>query len=137
MRRLLPLHLLFIILTQFYFNFLAFYLDYGNLVYYLTIWFNGSVATNSNFLLDILCYMVITWRWPLTKAETCRYHREHEIKHILLIVANEGFVLWFEEDQWLWLISLVSGVFYLFSQEKFERVLFTMATNMLLYQLLT
>jgi hypothetical protein len=39
--------------------------------------------------------VVITWRWPLTKAETCRYHGEHEIKHNLLIVANEGFVLWF------------------------------------------
>jgi hypothetical protein len=29
------------------------------------------------------------------KAETFRDHREHKIKHILLIVANEGFVLWF------------------------------------------
>jgi hypothetical protein len=27
---------------------------------------------------------------PFMKAETCRDHREHEIKHILLIVANEG-----------------------------------------------
>jgi hypothetical protein len=39
--------------------------------------------------------MIITWRWPLMKAETCSDRREHEIKHILLIVANEGFVLWF------------------------------------------
>jgi hypothetical protein len=30
------------------------------------------------------------------KAETYRDHREHEMKHILLIVANEGFVLWFD-----------------------------------------
>jgi hypothetical protein len=29
------------------------------------------------------------------KAETCRDHREHEIKHIILIVANEGFILLF------------------------------------------
>jgi hypothetical protein len=29
------------------------------------------------------------------KAETCD-HSEHKIKHILLIVANEGFVLWFD-----------------------------------------
>jgi hypothetical protein len=68
----------------------------GKFAYYLTIWINGSVATNSNSLLDILCYKEITWRWPLVKAETCRVHREHEIKHILLIVANEGFVLWFD-----------------------------------------
>jgi hypothetical protein len=27
------------------------------------------------------------------KAETCRDHREHEIKNILLILANESFVL--------------------------------------------
>jgi hypothetical protein len=59
-----------------YSNFLAFYLDYGNFVYYLTIWLNGSIATNSNFFLDILCYMVITWRWPLMKAETCRDHKK-------------------------------------------------------------
>jgi hypothetical protein len=31
----------------------TFYLDYGKLAYYRTIWLNGSVATNSNFLLDI------------------------------------------------------------------------------------
>jgi hypothetical protein len=29
------------------------------------------------------------------KAETCRYHKKHELKHILLIVTNESFVLWF------------------------------------------
>jgi hypothetical protein len=29
-------------------------------------------------------------------AKTCCYRREHEIKHILLIVVNKGFVLWFD-----------------------------------------
>jgi hypothetical protein len=41
----------------------------------------------------------VTWWWPLTKVETYRDHREHEIKHILLIVANEGFVLWFDNTR--------------------------------------
>jgi hypothetical protein len=53
------------------------------------------LVTQNNSLFYILCYKEIIWRWPLMKAKTCRDHREHEIKHILLIVANEGFVLWF------------------------------------------
>jgi hypothetical protein len=76
-------------------NFLAFYLDYCKLAYCRTIWLDGSVATNSNFLLDILYYMVITWRWPLTKAETCRDHGEHSIKHIYGLLRTGVFVLWF------------------------------------------
>jgi hypothetical protein len=33
------------------------------------------------------------------KAEICRDHRKHEIKHILLIAANKGFVLWFDNTR--------------------------------------
>jgi hypothetical protein len=43
-----------------------------------------------------LYYMVITWRWPLTKAETCRDHGEHTIKHIYGLLRTRVFVLWFE-----------------------------------------
>jgi hypothetical protein len=62
---------------------------------YRTVWLNGSVAVNSNFLLDILYYVVITWRWPLKKAETCRDHGEHTIKHIYGLLRTRVFVLWF------------------------------------------
>jgi hypothetical protein len=66
--------------------------------YYCTICLNGSVATSSNFLLDILYYMIITWRWPLTKAETCRDHGEHAMKHIYGLLRTRVFVLWFGYD---------------------------------------
>jgi hypothetical protein len=41
--------------------------------------------------------MVITWRRPLTKAETCRDdHREHTIKLIYGLLLTRVFALWFD-----------------------------------------
>jgi hypothetical protein len=45
--------------------------------------------------------MVINWRWPLTKAETCRDHREHEIKAHFTDCCERGFslVVWQHAQQ--------------------------------------
>jgi hypothetical protein len=40
------------------------------------------------FLIFVYC-TIITWRWPLTKAETCRDHREHTIKHIYRLLRTK------------------------------------------------
>jgi hypothetical protein len=47
---------------------------------------------------DILYYMIITWRWPLTKTETCRDHGEHTIKHTYGLLRTRVYVLWFPQS---------------------------------------
>jgi hypothetical protein len=44
--------------------------------------------------------MVITWRWPLTKAETCRDYSEHTIKHIYGLLRTRVFVLWIDNTRY-------------------------------------
>jgi hypothetical protein len=77
---------IFILISNFYsYSILAFYIDYGNLPIILQF--------DSTDPWYFFCLQVITWRWPFVKAETCSDRREHKIKHVLLVVADEGFIL--------------------------------------------
>jgi hypothetical protein len=86
---------IFILISNFYFYYIFSILHrLRQFAYYLTFRLNGSVVTDSG-LLDFLCLQVITWRWPLAKAETCS-DRRYTKYSVLLDVANEGFILWFD-----------------------------------------
>jgi hypothetical protein len=59
------------LLTFYFYSIFSILRRLRQFAYYFTIRLYGSVVTNSDLLDIFLCLHVITWRWPLVKAETC------------------------------------------------------------------